>query len=87
MTKGMNKYHVYRFGVGSGCYARDYKRDFVGSTWAVSDKQAINQVKWREQKKYNFNLLEPIHDSLGMGYVTFYLKAFKASEDPYVEVG
>ena len=41
----------------------------------------------REQQKYNFNFLEPIYDSLGMGYVNFYLKAFKASEDPYVEVG
>lgn len=81
------KYNVYRVGTGYGCYAREYRRDFVGSTWALSDKQACNQVKWREQQKYNFNFLEPIYDSLDMGYVTFYLKAFKTSEDPYVEAG
>ena len=79
------KYHVYRVGTGFGCYARNYRRDFMGSTWAVSEKQACSQVRYRESQKYNFNLLEPLYDSLGMGYVTFHLKAVLASEDPYVE--
>ena len=79
------KYHVYRVGPGFGCYARNYRRDFIGSTWAVSEKQAVNNVRHREALKNNFILTEPLYDSLGMGYVTFHLKAVLASEDPYVE--
>ena len=79
------KYNVYRVGTGYGCFARNYRRDFIGSTWAVSDKRACSQVRYRESQKYNFNLLEPLYDSLDMGYVTFRLEAVLASEDPYVE--
>ena len=79
------KYNVYRVGTGYGCFARNYRRDFIGSTWAVSDKRACSQVRYRESQKYNFNLLEPLYDSLDMGYVTFSLEAVLASEDPYVE--
>lgn len=79
------KYNVYRIGTGYGCYARNYRRDFIGATWAVSDKRACNQVRYREQQRYNFNLLEPLYDSLDMGYVTFHLEAVIASEDPYAE--
>jgi len=80
-----HKYNVYRVGTGYGCFARNYRRDFIGSTWAVSDKRACSQVRYRESQKYNFNLLEPLYDSLDMGYVTFRLEAVLASEDPYVE--
>lgn len=80
-----HKYNVYRVGTGYGCFARNYRRDFIGSTWAVSDKRACSQVRYRESQKYNFNLLEPLYDSLDLGYVTFRLEAVLASEDPYVE--
>ena len=80
-----HKYNVYRVGTGYGCFARNYRRDFIGSTWAVSDKRACSQVRYRESQKYNFTLLEPLYDSLDMGYVTFRLEAVLASEDPYVE--
>lgn len=80
-----HKYNVYRVGTGYGCFARNYRRDYIGSTWAVSDKRACSQVRYRESQKYNFNLLEPLYDSLDMGYVTFRLEAVLASEDPYVE--
>ena len=83
--KKYSKYNVYRVGTGYGCYARNYRRDFIGSTWAVSDKRACSQVRYRETQKYNFNLLEPLYDSHDMGYVTFHLEALLASEDPYVE--
>ena len=85
MLMGKTKYHVYRVGTGFGCYARNYRRDFIGSTWAVSEKQAVNNVRHREALKNNFILTEPLYDSLGMGYVTFHLKSVLASEDPYVE--
>lgn len=85
MEQKKSKYHVYRVGTGFGCFARNYRRDFIGSTWAQSDKKACSQVRYREQQKLNFNLLEPLWDSHDMGYVTFHLEAVLASEDPYVE--
>ena len=83
----MNKkhYHVYRVGTGHGCFARNYRRDFVGSTWAVSEAQACNQVRYRALQRNNFNILAPIYDSHDLGYVTFKLEAFISSEDPYAE--
>ena len=76
------KYNVYRIGTGFGCYAREYRRDYLGSTFAVSEKQAINNIRHRHG---NYIDLDGLSDSLGMGYVTFSLKAFPNSEDPYVE--
>ena len=81
MEQTKRKYNVYRIGTGYGCYARDYRRDFVGSTWAVSDKRACNQVRYRALKNDRFDLVAPMYDSRDEGMVKFHLEAVLASED------
>lgn len=85
MTKPKQKYHVYRVGIGEGCYARNYRRDFVGFTWAVSEKQARSLVRYRVLHNEKFDLIAPMYDSRDEGMVNFHLEAVPAEEDPYAE--
>ena len=48
-------YNVYYVGKGFGCYAEDYCKVFLGDTWAVSEKKACSQVRWRHRNKNNPN--------------------------------
>lgn len=72
MAKPKRKYAVYKVGKGDGCYAKDYCRDFVGETFAVSEKQAINQVVYRNGNGRRFDILG---DYLEEGIVVFYYEA------------
>lgn len=74
------KYHVYRVGIGWGCYAVNYKKDFIGQTYAVSPAQACSQVRYRLMKDGQY--LENYQgDSMDLGGVQFRLQAVLASED------
>lgn len=44
MRKPKQKYYVYLIAHGTGCYSSS--RSYVGSTYAVSEKQAINNVRY-----------------------------------------
>lgn len=48
--KAKRQYNVFLVGRGSGCYAENYRREFIGTTMAVSAKQACNNVRFREMK-------------------------------------
>lgn len=47
MRKPKQKFDVYLVAHGSGCYASD--KSYVGSTYAVSEKQAINNVRYHNR--------------------------------------
>lgn len=49
--KQKNHYAVYIVGSGSGVYRKDYCREFAGETWAVSEKQACNNVRFQNRSK------------------------------------
>ena len=71
-------YNVYRIGEGSGCYAKNYCREFVGQTRAVSASQACNNVRYRNRNRKNPHggYAESVFgDSLGMGEVVFSYEA------------
>ena len=76
------KYHVYRVGEGWGCYARNYRSDLVGKTYAESPAKAVNNVRWN-LKKQGLYLENYQGDSLGLGGVQFRLQAVRADEDPH----
>lgn len=80
-----HKYHVYRVGTGYGCFAKDYRRDFLGTTWAVSEKQACNRIRYRVLHQNHFDVVSTMYDSDDQGYVKWHLEAVLASEDKYVE--
>lgn len=78
----MNKKHykVYYVGEGSGCYAKDYKRVFLGDTWAISEKQACNNVRFRHRDKQcpnGGNSISYLDDSQGLGYVIYKYEAIE----------
>lgn len=79
----MRKYNVYRIAEGQGCFARSYRNDFIGETWAISEKKACSNIRFRCVKEGNYDLLCPIFDSYGEGRVDFHLEAFPASVDPH----
>lgn len=85
MAQEKRKYYVYRVGEGTGCYARNYKVDYVGSAWAVSAKQACNFVRYRVLRDEHWDLTLPLHDSGELGSVEFHLTAFEVKDDPYAE--
>ena len=65
------KYKVYLVGHGSGCFARDYCKELIGETYAVSPKQAVNNISYREGLVKE----ETVEDSLGMGTLIYRLEA------------
>lgn len=74
MKKQKIKFEVYWIGTGYGCYAKDYCREFLGETWAVSEAQAINNIRHRTGfPRYDF-----LGDAYDEGHVDFELKAFVA---------
>ena len=71
MTKQKRKYQVFWVGTGTGCYAKDYCREFLGETWAVSEAQACNNIRYRT----GFPLCDELGDRAGEGYVFFIMEA------------
>ena len=81
MKKAKKHYNVYYVGKGDGCYAENYKRIYIGDTWAESSKKACSNVRYRLRDKNNPNggySTDIMGDSQGMGYVEF---SFEAIED------
>lgn len=73
-TSEKQKYDVYLVGTGHGCYAKNYAKHFLGSTYAVSAEQACNNVRYRQRTKGAPNGGYPywtLDDSADMGYVEY----------------
>lgn len=51
MIKPKRHYEVYYVGKGSGCYAKDYQKTYLGDVWAVSEKQACSFMRYRYRTK------------------------------------
>lgn len=49
--KPYKKWNVYIVGKGEGVYRKDYCREFVGQTWAVSEAQACSNVRFQMRTK------------------------------------
>jgi len=83
MKKLKQKYDVYYVGIGSGVYAPNYCRQYVGSTFAVSPAQACNNVRYslRDRKYpnggYATDVLGDIYDE---GEVKFHYEAQLSEE-------
>lgn len=74
---GKRKYKVYLVGHGTGCYAQNYYKEFVGETWATSRNQAANNMHYRLIKEGQ-QLPEPQIDTYGLGWVRYVLEAEEA---------
>lgn len=73
-------YDVFYVGYGEGCYAKNYRREFVGSTWAVSPEKACSNVRYRlRDDKYPHGgySYDVMGDSAGMGSVSFSFEAVR----------
>ena len=71
MKKPKHKYQVFWIGTGYGCYAKDYCKELLGETWAVSEDQAINNIRHRTGfPRYDF-----LGDAYDEGYVEYEIKA------------
>lgn len=51
MKSKYKKYKVYIERYGDGCYAKEYDKYLVGETYAVSEKQAVNNVRYKNEGK------------------------------------
>lgn len=81
MRKPKRKYEVYLVGDGYGVYAKEYCRDFMGTTWAVSPKQAISNVRFQNRDRdnpYGGPSSWELGDILDEGYVHFHYVAMEA---------
>lgn len=67
-------FKVYLVGHGTGCYAKEYRREFMGQTCAVSAGRAISNIMYRLRQNGEY-LPDDIEDSMGMGYVHYELEA------------
>lgn len=74
MNPRKRHYEVYLVGHGHGCYAKNYCKYFMGDTWAVSKKQAVNNIRYRIHKEGQ-ELPGELGDAEGMGYVEYVLEA------------
>lgn len=80
MEQKKKHYEVYYVGEGTGCYAKDYKKIYIGDTWATSEKKACSNVRFRLRDKNNPNggySTDIMGDSEGMGYVKFRYEAIE----------
>lgn len=68
------KYKVYLIGTGHGCYAEEYYRENLGSTWAVSPEKAISNIRYRLRQTGEL-LPDDLGDSEGLGFVHYSLEA------------
>lgn len=78
MAKQKKHYEVYYVGRGSGCYAKEYFKKFIGEVWAVSEAQACNFVRYRNRDNYYKNggyATQTLGDCLDEGFVEFKYEA------------
>ncbi len=68
------KYQVYLVGHGHGCYAKEYYREVLGETWAVSPAKAVANIRYRLRQAGEL-LPDDLGDSEGMGFVHYTLEA------------
>ena len=73
LSKAARKYDVYYVRSGTGCYAS--LEQYVGSTYATSEKQACNNVRYRCG---NGPAFEWVGDYAERGDVLKYYKAYLA---------
>ena len=81
MRKPKRKYDVYLVGDGYGVYAKDYCRTFCGTTYAVSEKQAISNVRYQlrtNDNPYGGPSSWVLGDILDEGFVDFHYEAVLA---------
>lgn len=79
MKRQRKKYHVYIRRRGFGCY--DTGEDllfFAGDTWAVSEKQAVNNVRFRREGETGNLFING--DYAGAGDVIYVYEAKEADE-------
>lgn len=74
MANEKHKFTVYLVGRGTGCYASEYRRELMGSTWATSAAKAVSNIKYR-MRKNGERLPDDLGDSEGMGFVHYELEA------------
>lgn len=43
-------YNVYLVGTGEGCYAKNYCREYVGTTCAISPEKACSNVRYQQMR-------------------------------------
>lgn len=67
-------FKVYLVGQGHGCYATEYKREFLGDTWATSKAKAVSNIRYRLRQKGEL-LPEDLGDSEGRGHVVWVFEA------------
>ena len=77
MANAKHKFTVYLVGHGSGCYASEYRRELIGSTWATSAAKAVSNIKYR-MRQNGERLPDDLGDSEGMGFVHYELEAVPA---------
>ena len=78
MEQKKKHFKVYYVGRGEGCYAKDYSRELLGETWAISKEKACSNVRYRHRNKQNPNggySSNILGDSLDMGFVKFEYEA------------
>ena len=84
MKKPKIQYNVYLVGKGFGCYKKDYCNVLLGKTYAVSEKQAINNVRYNTRNKERPNggySSWELGDIREEGHVEFYYKAIASWKD------
>ncbi len=67
-------FKVYLVGHGEGCYAKEYRREEIGQTFATSPAKAVSNIKFRLRQKGEY-IPEDQYDSAGLGYVYYSLEA------------
>lgn len=73
--KPKTKYSVFLLEIGEGCYSR-FRYSFIHNTFAVSEKQAINNISFRT----GIPKVKYIGDYLEEGHVIETLRACPADE-------
>lgn len=79
--KEYRQYDVYLVGHGVGCYAENYCREYVGSTYAVSPKQACSRVRYQNrtrEKPHGGYATQSIGDYADEGTVIYTYEAILA---------
>lgn len=77
MANARYKFTVYLVGHGTGCYASEYRRELMGSTWATSAAKAVSNIKYRMRQNGEY-MPDDLGDSEGMGFVHYELEAVPA---------
>lgn len=79
--KTKHTYDVYLVGKGTGCYKEDYRRIYIGTTKAISEAKACNNVRYKimkDKENPNGGYSSWVQgDYLDEGYVIYKYEAIK----------